>query len=289
MTRTTVLVSLFFVVGLALLGLVWELQWQNSAVEILHYWRFLVLGLIGALIANSTGAGGGIVFVPAFSAYGLVDMEVVGTSTLIQCFGMSAGALAWMRNANQSCSSSELQLIKGVMLVGGLASISGVLTGQYAFDFDRNVVNITFRIFSVVVGAALLWMALRNSRWESRAFNKLGGTLAYGGIGIAGFVGGILISLISVGTGELIALLLILAGVRITIAVCCAVCLSSISVLSAAPMHVISETVNWEIVLFAAPAAIIGGTLARHICHILGPHRLKLFFSGWILISGLLG
>ena len=275
--------------ALALLTIIGSLdtRWIQGAGSLLAYSQFFWLGLAGALIANSTGAGGGIVFVPAFSAFGLEEAEVVGTSILIQCFGMSAGALAWLRNVQRTGNSLELETIRGVLLVGGLSSIAGVLTGQYGFKLERDLVNTVFQLFSVVVGSTLLWTTLRSKDKTGALTHPLGRIVAYEAVCFVAFIGGLLISLISVGTGELMALLLIVAGVPITTAVCCAVCLSSLSVLCAAPFHITAETVHWAVVFFAAPAALFGGTLAHHICRLLGPRRLKLFFSGWILLSGL--
>ncbi len=35
--------------------------------ELVDYWLFSFLGVIGAIFANSTGAGGGVVFIPMFA------------------------------------------------------------------------------------------------------------------------------------------------------------------------------------------------------------------------------
>jgi uncharacterized membrane protein YfcA len=71
------------------------------------------------------------------------------------------------------------------------------------------------------------------------------------------------------------------------ITVCIAVCISSLSVLSGLPYHLfITESISWGVLLFAAPAAVVGGTLARYLAERLGPIRLKIFFATWILATG---
>ncbi|MEI8600615.1 hypothetical protein P4S55_05730 [Shewanella sp. PP-Sp27a-2] len=55
------------------------------------------LGITGAIFANSTGAGGGggVIFIPVFSSLSFSESQSVATSFMIQCFGMTAGAISW--------------------------------------------------------------------------------------------------------------------------------------------------------------------------------------------------
>jgi len=54
-----------------------------------------LLGVVGAVFANLSGAGGGVVFIPVFSELGLTESQSVATSFAIQSFGMTAGAITW--------------------------------------------------------------------------------------------------------------------------------------------------------------------------------------------------
>jgi len=72
------------------------------------------------------------------------------------------------------------------------------------------------------------------------------------------------------------------------LAVSAGVCMSAIAVLTAAHHEIFTaRSVVWEIVLFAAPAAAIGGMFARFLAFKLGPARLKVFLATWILATGL--
>ena len=94
---------------------------------------------------------------------------------------------------------------------------------------------------------------------------------------------------ISIGVGEWVALLLLFSRFPTMIAVSLGVCMSSAAVLTGAWYHIeVIESVNWQIVLFAAPAAMIGGAIARALAVRLGPRRLKIFLASWILVSGLM-
>lgn len=39
---------------------------QNQLQLLIDYGHFFIVGLTGAIVANSTGAGGGIIFIPFF-------------------------------------------------------------------------------------------------------------------------------------------------------------------------------------------------------------------------------
>ena len=70
--------------------------------SLIHYF---FIGIFAAVVANSTGAGGGIVFIPAFMKLGMSATESLATSIAIQCFGMTSGALAWISFKNKGHSS----------------------------------------------------------------------------------------------------------------------------------------------------------------------------------------
>ena len=68
--------------------LVFFLSSENRVQLFSDFGFFFLLGILGAVVANSTGAGGGIIFIPSFTALGLAGNEALGTSILIQCFGL---------------------------------------------------------------------------------------------------------------------------------------------------------------------------------------------------------
>ena len=66
-----------------------------------------------------------------------------------------------------------------------------------------------------------------------------------------------------------------------------AVVISAVSVLAGAPFHIVEGNVVWEVVVLAAPGALLGGWLARPLALRLGANRLKTLDGGWILLSSL--
>ena len=64
-----------------------------------------------------------------------------------------------------------------------------------------------------------------------------------------------------------------------------AVIVSAISVLFAAPHHVMNTDIPWHIVCYAIPGAVIGGYLARIIAVNIKYIYLKVFAGLWVSLS----
>ncbi len=82
----------------------WLLFYTNE------YAPFSLLGLLGAIFANATGAGGGVVFIPAFQQLGVSEAQSVATSFAIQCFGMTMGSIVWLKHARR-CEFPDWKLL----------------------------------------------------------------------------------------------------------------------------------------------------------------------------------
>jgi uncharacterized membrane protein YfcA len=275
--------------GTLLLG--WCLLWfslPDRLALLQGYWHFSLLGLLGATVANSTGAGGGVVFIPSFTSLGLSANQSLATSILIQCFGMTAGSISWLlaSHAGVTGSMPRERLQHRLLLVCGPASIAGVLAGQYFVTGPADSMVTIFRGFSILFGATLLYMSLLRGAPIHTQYRLRQLDIVF--LVATCLVGGAMTAWISVAIGEFVALLLIFRHYPTMVAICTGVCMSSLSVLAAAFLHVsVRPAVAWEVVLFAAPAAIIGGSLARLLAVRMGPARLKIFFATWILVTGL--
>jgi uncharacterized membrane protein YfcA len=99
--------------------------------------------------------------------------------------------------------------------------------------------------------------------------------------------GGAITALFSVGIGELVAFYLFLRHYPILLSVGTACVISAVSVAAGLVWHVEAGTVQWEVVLLAAPGAMLGAFLARPIALWLGPRKLKTYGAIWIVGSAL--
>lgn len=271
---------------------------QPNLVNLLtSYAGFLLLGVVGAVFANATGAGGGVVFVPFFNQLGFSPESVVATSFAIQCCGMTAGAITWHRyyRHHTERASAWRALPAGLMLTIP-ASLCGIWAAQYGehlapsltvFRGNLSALHLGFGVFSIVLALAIFASIplLKKTAFVSR-FTYADVLL----LPLVAFVGGAITAWLSVGVGELVAVYLIMRGFSVTMSIALAVILSAASVWGAIAYHVtISQAIVWEVVMFAGAGAVIGGILAKRVVLAFSPTRLKLFFGTWVLILGASG
>lgn len=273
--------------GILAIWLIALLSSDAPSLLLSEYWHFAPLGIAGAIAANSTGAGGGIVFIPAFSALGIDSVSALGTSIAIQCFGMTAGSISWLGSMRKSAHVGKqvLALTYRLLVFSGASAVAGMLAGQYLLPVPDFPITTIFKYFSILFGVLLLVVTLRRNPHRHTRYHLRHIDIPL--IVITCFAGGAVTSWISIGAGEWIALLLFFLGYPTMVSVCVAVCISSWAVLSGAPYHMfIANSIYWEVLLFAAPGAIAGGVVARLLAERMGPVRLKIFFAAWILATG---
>ena len=267
---------------------------------LLHRLWFLPgIGVVGAVVANTSGTGGGVVFVPVFNALreqgimALDPLRITAVSMGIQCFGMSMGALRWTdRLWHQPAlpvGSREAQVDPHdyfTLVLGGLAlALPALLITQRVGAFDRHNVLIGYKTFSIVFGVALLvttWTVNRKRPECGRL--KRSDLIA---VLLLAIPGGILTAYFSVGLGELVALYLFIRHYPVLLCTGVACCLSAVSVIAGSVWHIAHGTMQWEVVMLAAPGAVLGGFLARPIALWLGARRLKTLDGSWIVLSAL--
>lgn len=289
-------------------------------VLLLDIWYFPAIGILGAIIANTSGTGGGVVFIPIFNIlresgiYNVSALQVTAASFLIQCFGMSMGALRWTQHLmHQHNDISEnnprayaianehqndrpnaspnvrpnVRPIDYAMIIGTvlLISLPAMLITQHMVSFDPKIVLFAFKTFSILLGSLLIISAWTVNRTlpERKQLAKFDLFILL----CLAAPGGFLTAFFSVGIGELVALYLFIRHYPILLCTGTACVISAISVLSGAIFHIGGGHIPWEIVILAAPGALIGGFLARPIALWLGALRLKTIDGLWIIGSSL--
>lgn len=260
-------------------------------------WFLPGIGVIGAIIANTSGTGGGVVFVPVFNAlreWAVLDLDplqVVGVSMAIQAFGMTMGALRWTDRLYHQPAPDPLHALvrpRDFFLVAGAVlalSLPAMLATQRVTAFDPQAILTGYKVFSILLGSALIaatWTV--NMDRPERARLERVDLLVLLALAVPG---GILTALFSVGIGELVALYLFIRHYPVLLCTGAACLISSVSVILGAIWHVEAGTIQWEVVLLAGPAAALGGFLARPIALWLGARRLKTLDGAWIVASAL--
>ena len=260
------------------------------------YGGFAALGITGAIFANATGAGGGVVFVPFFNHLGFTATTIVATSFAIQCCGMTAGAITWYRFYRQShTSDSEWRSLLPILGVTIPLSWLGIWLIQFVeysqwFTLHGDGVDqlhLWFGVFSIVLAVAIFGSIplLKRAKFMTSALQWDLLSLA-----IIAFAGGAITAWLSVGVGELVAVYLIIRGFNVTFSIAVAVILSAFSVWAALPYHTfITEAVYWPVVLFAGAGAVVGGIVAKRVVLMFSATHLKVFFATWVLLLGVSG
>jgi uncharacterized membrane protein YfcA len=264
-----------------------------------QYGAFLLLGAVGAIFANATGAGGGVVFVPFFNQLSLSNETIVATSFAIQCCGMTAGAITWFNhyqalkkpNHKEYSQASQWQALGKGLAICVPFSIGGVFIAQYVLyeytSYVQSGLHLYFGLFSIVLAIAI-YASIPLMRQQRNVSVILGIDIIM--LLFIAFFGGIITAWLSVGVGELVAVYLILRGFNISFAIALAVILSAFTVQGAIIYHLlISKAIYWQIVIFAGAGAIIGGIIAKRVVLYFSPVKLKMFFATWVLIMGLAG
>jgi len=260
---------------------------QYAPAQFIHSVLYSSLGIIGAIFANLSGAGGGVVFIPVFNYLGFTDGQSLSTSFTIQCFGMTAGAIVWSRYYFQNFrTNSNWQAFLPIILITAVMSIFGLWTAYLGVISPPSSLSKLFSVFSILLGLALL-LQLFLVKQTNNNRSKLS-SLDYGLLIFVGYFGGLITAWLSVGVGELLVFFLIIRGFHITMAIAAAVVVTAITVWSASVEHLwLNSQAVWQVAIFAGPGAIVGGILAKNIAAKVSTTRLKLLLALWILFMGL--
>nr|WP_026294774.1 sulfite exporter TauE/SafE family protein [Salinimonas chungwhensis] len=273
------------------------LLWQQNTVALaLEFGLFTFLGVIGAIFANATGAGGGVVFVPFFHHMGFTPHQILATSFAIQCCGMTAGALTWTHHYRvHHTTDKQWQPLISALLLTVPGSVVGVLLAQWGKDTPalaflagmEDKLHLGFGVFSIFLALAIFASVplLRRTVFATSltTFDVLA-------LPLIAFAGGIITAWLSVGVGELVAVYLIMRGKNITMAIAVAVILTACSVWPAIVFYLYQgSAIVWPVWLFAGAGAVAGGIIARRVVLAFRPVQLKLFFGLWVLLMGLSG
>jgi len=266
--------------GLAAFALAWLAVWLACFPAPLALARehgaLVAVGFGVAVVANATAIGGGILFIPIMVlGYGLSPLVALQLAIAAQAFGMTSGALGWLR--------------RGVVPRAALgAALPAVLAGASASALlvhaSPAAVRAVFGPVSIALGAAAL--ALAGARAERDAVPAG----AHAGLRAAAALGGLASGWVAIGAGELPAALLMLrhrvrADVAIGLGV---VLLSAASVWLLALQVAFLGGVPWERALFLVLGCVFGARLGPRLAARVSPATLRRVFGLIAIGDGLL-
>lgn len=281
----------FYLLSIVVLSAIflWLIPFELKGILTSTFWHFFLIGIGAAIVANSTGAGGGIIFLPAFTVLGLSVDEALATSFAIQCFGMTSGALTWIALVRREFDTIDSwSSLPFVIVLSAVPSVAGIVLTQWLIPSPPFNTHIFFSVFSILVGASILYRSVK-TRHQNELSTLVLTHVQKLLIVVSSFFGGVITAWLSIGVGEILAIVLLALGFNVRFSVAAAVCVSSISVLTAISYHLFYlGTVHFPVLLFAGPGALIGGFIARYVAVAISPLKLKVVLSGWVIISGVI-
>jgi len=158
----TIAIVVFLVIGYLA---VWYVQ-ENTGLPMADNWLLFFVGIGAATIANSTGVGGGVVFLPTFeflsdqALLAILPSQIIAMSFIIQCFGMTTGSITWLnriyhhKNPDTGIPVASFFKIIGVILLASLPAL--LLTQQLVATTPPIIVLFWFKALSIGLGLLLL-------------------------------------------------------------------------------------------------------------------------------------
>jgi uncharacterized membrane protein YfcA len=230
----------------------------------------LVVAFGVGIVVGLTGMGGGALMTPALIALGVNPAAAVANDLVAASVSKSVGAAVHWRSG-----SPNLRL--AALLVAG--SVPTAFAGGFIVNAVGDEAART-DFLTTAIGGALLLAA---GSYALRIYLQLG-HVAHGNVAghedphirtiptvLVGAVGGLLVGITSVGSGSLIMVTLLILYPRLS-----AVRLVGTDLLQAVPLvmaaavgHVLTEGVDWEVLLplvaGGTPGTIVGARIARTI------------------------
>ncbi|OZG72763.1 hypothetical protein BTA51_14675 [Hahella sp. CCB-MM4] len=278
----------FYAVALLVLSCIPLLQgYTGTELQKVFEIKSLVffLGVIAATIANTTGVGGGIVFVPAFTLFQVDPIIALGTSFAIQSFGMSSGAVNWIARLEATHGlDNPLRKYRSWISWGIMISCTSTALGQYIIPPSPHILHLVFSGFSLTISGLLFWTISRPRKTRSTDL-KYTAPSAVSGV-ILCILGGFITSWLSIGIGEIVAFYLIFQGVNARHAIAVAVIFSAANALVGSVYYIQQgPLIDLDLLFFASFGAMIGGALSPALATLLSEITLKKYAATWIMIT----
>jgi uncharacterized membrane protein YfcA len=238
----------------------------------------IVLGLGGSILANISAIGGGIVCIPVLLFICHFPPVVALKATLgAQSFGLSAGSISWLR---AGCVPERgLRYSLPGLVIG--SSISSLVIHADAF-----LIKGLFGPVSIVLGA----LALLSLRANAKEVKDDIPSQACAPLFFASILGGLVTGWVSIGEGEIIAALLMLAyGVSAKRSIALGVVLLALNSIYLTLIHLFFlGGIPWHISVYIVLGTIFGARLAPYLAQWLDIRMLKLVFATIAIVDGML-
>lgn len=234
-------------------------------------WPITLTMVFGSFVAGATSEGGGAVAFPVFTkVLGIPSSEARIFSLMIQSVGMTmAGLFIWVR---------KIPVLWNVVWTALGAGILGLVVGVFFVSVPNPLPKLVFTFITGIFGVFLAWNHWMLSHPGKKTLPLWGGSVHSSGnhqrnwiyIITAGFLGGIVSSMVGVGIDMLIFILLTLRfGIDEKISTPTTVVLMGLLSVVGFSVYGFSgqiPSVVWEYWLSAVPVVIFGAPFGAWVC-----------------------
>jgi len=229
----------------------------------------IIVSIVASVIANSTAAGGGIIFLPLFSFIFLGPPDVLNftnsyfatqTYTLsgviiaihiTQAFGMLSGSISWWKSGVKILIEENIFNIAGIII--------GVIFGKYYWTLNEAIVYKIFGSINLLMSFAVIYNLLIIKNISTKTSWPRRYVWIFFFIGIAG---GLLSAWTSIGIGSMTSFVLILL-LKPEIGIANGSVMMALTSIVTVIVHIfLQQYIPVEIIIFTIPAVLIGGYAA---------------------------
>jgi uncharacterized protein len=241
-----------------------------------EYWYMLPIAICVAILANSSGFSGGVLFQPIYNIFLNVSIQTsVATGIATETIGMTSGAIRYLM-------FKMVELPIGFTMI--MLTIPGVIIGNYAlFIINENILKFILGIIILGVATMQLINAIRRSfgKKENIPIEDI-----YRYMWVPP-IGGFFSATTGTGICEL-AQPVLEKGLNIKTkrANATAILIEAIGDWAITILNLHAGLINWEIWIFAGTGVIIGGQIGPYISRYLPDKVVKIIFSIAIIIIG---
>jgi uncharacterized membrane protein YfcA len=266
--------------GLGLFALAWLAAWLLAFPAPLALARehgaLVAVGFAVAVVANATAIGGGILFIPIMLfGYGLSPLVALQLSIAAQAFGMTSGALGWLRRG---------AVPRGALAAALPLALAGAAVSALLVHASPRLVKAVFGPVSIALGLSTL--ALAGARAEGASVPPG----AHRGLRVAAALGGLASGWVAIGAGELPAAFLMLRyRLRADLAIGLGVVLLAATSVWLLALHVLAlGGIPWERAIFLVLGCVFGARLGPWLAQHVAPAVLRRLFGAVAIADGLL-
>lgn len=248
---------------------------EQGATPFVERWPLFFVAMFGAVVGNATAVGGGLIFVPYMILFENLDpLQSLELALVVQAFGMTSGAVAWVRRGAVPRRGLSWMLI-------GL--FAGCAFGTLVVAPSALLVKSAFGPVSIGIGV-LVWI-LAGMRGRVGEIPEGTLPLLFG----ACVIGGLLTSWVAIGAGEVVAAAL-MAGLRVRAdrAIALGVVLLASASIALGAFYAVGGGVPWDLAVVMVPGVVLGARMAPALVGLLPEKGLKRLFAFIAIADGLL-